>query len=83
MIIFQVAEVVIPERMCRSALINRNRTVQVYPFSIYVHEKACCALLDEFLTFVRRVSVFLLSFSENAYTMQICLACIESYRGAA
>lgn len=63
-----------------TALIKRIRPVQQYPFSVYEHETACCALLDEFLTSILEGTSFPVGFSEGAYTVQICIACIESYQ---
>ena len=59
--------------------INMTRSAQNYPFSIYEHEAASAALVDQFLKCVLQKKKFPISFSEAAYTTQICLSCIESY----
>jgi len=60
-------------------LLRKVKFTQNYPFSIYEHEPACQALIDNFLCCVQEGKKFSINFSEGAYSVQICLASIRSY----
>jgi predicted dehydrogenase len=57
----------------------RDGPIQNYPYSVYEHDVACKALVDEFIHCINTGLDFPVSFSEGAYTTQACLASIESY----
>ncbi len=60
-------------------LLMSVKFTQSYPFSVYEHEAACQALIQDFLNCIQEGKQFAVNFSESAYTVQICLASIESY----
>lgn len=60
-------------------VLMRVKSTQNYPFSVYEHESACESLIDDFLSGVQEGKKFSVNFSEGAYTVQICLASIQSY----
>jgi predicted dehydrogenase len=51
-----------------------------FPFSVYDHEAVCYALLQEYLDAVRGAREFSVGFEEGRTAVEMCLACIESYR---
>ncbi len=57
----------------------KSKSVQNYPLSVYEHEKACEELINEFIECIIEGRKFPIDFYEGAYTIQICLACSESY----
>jgi predicted dehydrogenase len=50
-----------------------------YPFSVYEHDYACQALINDFVAAVRGLKKFPVDFSEGRAAVELCLSCIESY----
>lgn len=67
-------------RSIQARMLSASNKMQNYPFTIYEHEKACKDLLDDYLECIIEDREFGVGFSEGAYTVEICLACAESYK---
>jgi predicted dehydrogenase len=63
-----------------SRLLTLTRAAQDFPFSVYEHDTASQALIKDFLSCIQENKQFSSNFSESAYTVQICLASIQSYQ---
>jgi len=56
----------------------KTTTMWEYPYSINEHDKACVALLSEFVKSIRERRKFSISFEETQQAIQICLASLNS-----
>jgi predicted dehydrogenase len=57
----------------------KSTTIWEYPYTINEHNKACVALLSEFVDSIRKCTKFCVRFEEIKKVIQICLASIQSY----